>query len=311
MLKNNTVLKILSLLIAIFLWVYVMGEVDPTTTQTIRDIPVKILNEEWLEENKLAVKGSQDFSVDVIVEGSRAELNRMDHSEITAEVDLFGFTKGRNQVPVHVEVPDDVTLKEIKNSKISITLEDLVSTDKDVTVTFSGETEAGTDPGEIVSSPAQIEVTGGKSAVNSVAAVEADIRASELTDELQTFTVKPIAVDRDGAQVANVTLSAETVDVQGVLHYTKTLEISGKKVNLKGLGEELSASVRTAKISLKVTGRKEAVEAIRAGDLRLSASLRGLSVGTHTVPLKIEGGGDLAEIKAVPEKVEIEIETSD
>ena len=30
MLRNNMVLKIISLLIAIFLWVYVMGEVDPT-----------------------------------------------------------------------------------------------------------------------------------------------------------------------------------------------------------------------------------------------------------------------------------------
>ncbi len=29
MLKNNTVLKILSLLIAIVLWMYVMGEVNP------------------------------------------------------------------------------------------------------------------------------------------------------------------------------------------------------------------------------------------------------------------------------------------
>ena len=55
MLRNNMVLKIISLLIAIFLWVYVMGEVDPTATQTIRDIPVSLLNEDWLEDNELAI----------------------------------------------------------------------------------------------------------------------------------------------------------------------------------------------------------------------------------------------------------------
>ena len=35
MLKNNTVLKILSLLIAMGLWFYVIGEVNPTVVQTI------------------------------------------------------------------------------------------------------------------------------------------------------------------------------------------------------------------------------------------------------------------------------------
>ena len=217
MLRNNMVLKIISLLIAIFLWVYVMGEVDPTATQTIRDIPVSLLNEDWLEDNELAIKGSRDFTVDIIVEGSRAELNRMDRSEITAEADLFGYAKGRNRVPVQVEVPSDLTLREITTPNINVTLEDLISKEEKITVTFSGETASGSEPGGIVSSPAEIEVRGGRSAVSSVEAVEARIRAAELSDELQTFTVTPIAVDKDGAQVSNVILSAETVEVQGML----------------------------------------------------------------------------------------------
>ena len=298
------VLKIISLLIAIFLWVYVMGEVDPTATQTIRDIPVSLLNEDWLEDNELAIKGSRDFTVDIIVEGSRAELNRMDRSEITAEADLFGYAKGRNRVPVQVEVPSDLTLREITTPNINVTLEDLISKEEKITVTFSGETASGSEPGGIVSSPAEIEVRGGRSAVSSVEAVE-------LSDELQTFTVTPIAVDKDGAQVSNVILSAETVEVQGMLYYTKTLKIQGKDIRLQGLENGLEASVRTANVSAQVTGSKEAVDAVSAEDLRLSANLRRRGTGTHTVSLKVTGGEQLENIDLTPEKVEVEIRTSD
>lgn len=311
MLRNNMVLKIISLLIAIFLWVYVMGEVDPTATQTIRDIPVSLLNEDWLEDNELAIKGSRDFTVDIIVEGSRAELNRMDRSEITAEADLFGYAKGRNRVPVQVEVPSDLTLREITTPNINVTLEDLISKEEKITVTFSGETASGSEPGGIVSSPAEIEVRGGRSAVSSVEAVEARIRAAELSDELQTFTVTPIAVDKDGAQVSNVILSAETVEVQGMLYYTKTLKIQGKDIRLQELENGLEASVRTANVSAQVTGSKEAVDAVSAEDLRLSANLRRRGTGTYTVSLKVTGGEQLENIDLTPEKVEVEIRTSD
>ena len=139
----------------------------------------------------------------------------MDRSEITAEADLFGYAKGRNRIPVQVEVPSDLTLREITTPNINVTLEDLISKEEKITVTFSGETASGSEPEGSSPVRRRLRYGGGRSAVSSVEAVEARIRASELSDELQTFTVTPIAVDKDGAQVSNVILSAETVEVQG------------------------------------------------------------------------------------------------
>jgi hypothetical protein len=48
MLKSNTANKIISVIIAILLWTYVIGMVDPTKTTTIRDVPVQLLNEDSL-----------------------------------------------------------------------------------------------------------------------------------------------------------------------------------------------------------------------------------------------------------------------
>lgn len=308
MLRNNTVLKILSLLIAIFLWVYVMGEVDPTTSTTIKDVRVKLQQLDTLEEKELAVKGgNRQFTVDVVLEGSRAELNRLDRSEIRAEADLFGYEKGKNQVPVQVNVPENVTLKDVKTPRIEVVLEDLVSDYKTIEVSFRGDTEENTEPGEVECSPAEIEVKGGKSAVKSVDSVRAEIRAAELTDELQTFSVKPKAFDKDGNRVANVQLSAEMVDVSAILHYTKTIQISGKEIELNNVGQNLEASVRTAKIFVTAAGRKGQIEALSKGDFRLSADLNQKKAGTHRVPLQIESSESLEDVELEPESVEIVI----
>lgn len=231
MLRNKTVLKILSLLIAVFLWFYVMGEVNPTITQTIENIPVELLNENTLEQRELAIQGGSSFAVDIIVEGRRAELNSLDKDELKATADLFGYEAGENYVPVQVEVPENIKLKEIKTPKIEVTLEELISVYKNISVSFSGDTASGTEPGNISVSPKEIEVKGAKSAVNSVEAVQAEISSSEITDELKTFNAVPTAVDRKGEPVYDVTLSAETVEVQAVLYDTKTVPL---KIEVKG-----------------------------------------------------------------------------
>ena len=183
--RNNTVLKILSLLIAIVLWMYVMGEVNPTITRTIENIPVELLNKNTLEQRELAIKNPAGFTADIIVEGKRADINSLEREKIKATADLFGYEEGENYVPVQLEVPDNIKLREIKTPKIQVTLEKLTSVYKAVTVDFTGRTEDGTQPGNVEVSPAEVEVKGGKSAVDAVERVEARVAAEEIGNELR------------------------------------------------------------------------------------------------------------------------------
>lgn len=260
MLKNNTVLKILSLLIAMFLWFYVMGEINPTTTQTIENVPVKLLNENTLKQRDLAIQGSSGFTVSIVVEGKRAELNRMDKDKIKATADVFGYEKGENYVPVVVEVPDNVTLKEIKTPKILVNLEELISVYKKISVKFTGSTAPGTEPGNVTTNPAEIEVKGARSVVNSVDSVRAEVKASEVSDEMQTFNATPIAINQRGDPVYDVTLSAGSVEVQAALLYTKKVPL---KVEIKGsVPAEYQVTDIYVPDEISIRGPKDAVEGI-------------------------------------------------
>lgn len=260
MLRNNTVLKILSLLVAIFLWIYVMGEVNPTTTQTIENVPVELLNGDTLEQRDLAIRGGSSFAVDVVVEGRKADLNNINRDDIKASADLFGYEKGENDVPVSVELPENVSLHQIKTPKIKVTLEELISVYKQVSVRFTGSTERGTEPGGVTVSPTEIEVKGGKSAVNSVKSVQAEVPASDIRDDSRSFTANTVAVDSNNDPVSDVSLSADTVEVQASLYYIKTVPL---KVEIEGT---VPAAYEMTDISvpdeISIRGPKSAVDSI-------------------------------------------------
>ena len=54
MLNNKTFLRIFSLVAAVLLWMYVMGEVDPAKTSTVSNITVSFMNSDMLAEEGLA-----------------------------------------------------------------------------------------------------------------------------------------------------------------------------------------------------------------------------------------------------------------
>ena len=55
MFQNKTMNLIISLLLSVALWIYVVGEVNPETTKKYDDIKIDFTNEESLAQNGLAL----------------------------------------------------------------------------------------------------------------------------------------------------------------------------------------------------------------------------------------------------------------
>lgn len=223
---------IISIIIAIFLWVYVIAEVNPLTQQTMAAIPVRLLNSESLANRGLALAGKQDFTVDVILEGKRRDTVKVTSGQIVVTADLAGFGKGNNQIPVLVAIPEGMTILEIKPPNINVTIEELIKASKPVKVKFVGATSAGSEPGALTINPLTVDVSGARSAVNAVSAVEASINISDLSSMPKTIQVAATAIDATGTKIENVLISSQSVSVTGMLLAIKdvklTVEIIGQ-----------------------------------------------------------------------------------
>lgn len=260
MLNSNTFYKIISIIMAIVLWAYVIQVMDPVKKETIKDVPVQLLNEESLTTRGLALSGTTTYTVDVTIEGKRADLKNITADDIIANADLFGYSLGKNYITVIVSAPDGIDVLEVTPNKINVTIEELIEAVKPIKVNFVGKFDDGIEAGQVLTKPQEIQVSGAKSDVDAVDHIQTDISASKLTEDGTTLQTKAYAVNRMGDIVQNVRLSSVYIDVAAKLYKVKevplSVEITGE---VAPIYEVTNINVPS---SIKIKGPKEILDTI-------------------------------------------------
>ena len=72
---NKSFNKVISLVAAVMLWIYVIGQINPATERKIEKIPINFINENIIDEEGLSVSRISHKYVDVVLEGKRSEIN--------------------------------------------------------------------------------------------------------------------------------------------------------------------------------------------------------------------------------------------
>lgn len=104
LLKNNLSLKIISVIVAIILWLYAVSELNPETTKSINDIPVEIINEEILNERNLTLAEDPASSITVRIRGLANDIRKVNISNLKAVLDLGDIDwTGTQQVALDIE----------------------------------------------------------------------------------------------------------------------------------------------------------------------------------------------------------------
>lgn len=91
MTKNKIWKLVISCVIAIGLWIYVVTVVSPGSVKTYYDVPVNKRNFTGLSEKFVITE--YDKHIDVRLEGNRIDLNALDASSIVVEADLSAIQK--------------------------------------------------------------------------------------------------------------------------------------------------------------------------------------------------------------------------
>ena len=139
MLNNKNVLRGISLVIAVFLWMYVMGEVNPETKDRISNIEINFVNTEVLADRGLAVVYDNDMKISAIIKGSRSNVNETKESGLVATVDVSACTEGTNTGNVELSLPDGISLDSISDDTVKFEVEEIAEEEKPVEIEFIGE----------------------------------------------------------------------------------------------------------------------------------------------------------------------------
>ncbi|ADL08690.1 CdaR family protein [Thermosediminibacter oceani] len=208
--SSDMVLKVISVLVALVMWMYVMNEQNPQVTYVVRDVPVQLKN---LDDSKLALKDpTQQYFVNVKVRARRSIIADLKPENIVAEANLRGRMEGENMLPISVYVPANVELLDFSPKEIMVTLEAVIEEQLPVYVDVKGvpaEGFAAKTPG---ASPQAVLVRGPRTLVNSLkkAVVEVDVTGK---NGVVTATLPVRVVDAKDNELRGVTFRPDTVEV--------------------------------------------------------------------------------------------------
>lgn len=199
-LMNKSTLKILSLLIAILIWVVVKNVQDPMLVKVITRIPVTIVNESYLAsklEVPLLIEG-QD-TVNVKVKGRESVVKELAREDFTAVADMTQIISMETTPRM---VPVKVSCEGLLDSDISVTpgniqvdIEKQASVEKIIAVN-TGDTvpDKNYEVGVLKANPEKVTISGPESIVNKIDRVVAMVDVSdrketrtELDSELKIY----------------------------------------------------------------------------------------------------------------------------
>lgn len=265
MTKSKTINIIISVLISILLWIYVINVVNPPATETIREIPVQLSGLDSLEAGHLTIAGDGYYTVDVTVSAPRAELAGISQKDITASASLLGLTAGQNYINVNVSVPDNITLDDVRSQKIQVYIDELVEVDKPVYIAHQDAPE-GTEITITDSSHETVKVIGADSIVKLVEQVRVDLDISDMeVDSVKTAELDAIPLDSDGNIVKNVSLETELISVTAAEYAIKTVPLRVSYVGSPGPSTELKDAKLPGRVNIKgPSDRLDAVESVSA-----------------------------------------------
>lgn len=220
---RNLAPKIISILFALVLWIYVMSVINPRVSSDLANIPVKLVNLEELKEQGLVIAGSEDFKVRVRLTGRRDEVFKVSPEQIQIKADLRGYKLGVNNIPLEVSAPNNIGV-DVSPRFIRVELEEIIKKQRDVKVLITGSPKKNYVVGNLEYKPTVIWIEGPESYVNSVENVVAKLDVTgESKNLLLSLPLKP--VNSRGEEVPGVEVKTAYADVSLDINLLKSVPI--------------------------------------------------------------------------------------
>ena len=205
---KNIDIKLLSLFLAIILWLYIAGGENPMVENFI-DIPLTQIN---LGED-LVIK-EFPANVSVGIEGPKNIINNISSHQISGIVNFSEISKeGQYKLKVEVAAPKSTQITRIIPSEIKVEVEKVLTKEIEVEYSLIGVPEKGyslTDEPQF--NPSKVKIIGAQSVLENIKKIICAIDISGIKEDLsRKLTLK--AVDVNGNEIKEVKIEPDIVEV--------------------------------------------------------------------------------------------------
>lgn len=202
-LTRDLALKIIAVITAFIIWVFVTNSNNPVRSITISNVPINLINEESIADIGKVVEPIGSDTVTLKVTERRSILNRLNRSNFNVEADLETINE-MDSVPLTVTCDNPaVTWDEISisPSSLKVNVEDKVEQTFAVSVVASGEVAPGYAVGKTdIQEGKTILIAGPASLINIIGQVNAPISVSGLREDSDLPSILRV-YDKNGSEL--------------------------------------------------------------------------------------------------------------
>lgn len=204
--EDNRHLKIIAILAAVVLWLYVGAQENPIDKHTYY-VTVSVKN---VDADKAATLPQQTVGVTVI--GRQDRLNAISAADFSAYVDLKDVKTGENDVQVDVDAPNEVYITDVTPRKMNVLITQREGRSMDVDIIRSGVLNEGVEIVNMRVEPETVFVSGDAEALRQVARVGVAVDYSDVLSD-SALEAKVVCYDYLGNAInaADLTTSPESV----------------------------------------------------------------------------------------------------
>lgn len=226
--RNNIKTKIISLLTAIALWLYVIAVVDPDEKKVIENIPITITNTNEVLKDDFVIYPKEDFKTDITVQGKLSEIQKLNKNNVHIYGELINPVEGQNIVNLRTNISNRVS-RELKDNTLVVDLEKKISKNVALVVKIPSSMKDSIE--EVEPEVRELQVSGPRSLVNRVEKAVVELEQNEENEKSEaSMDLKVEAVDKNNKKV-DVELSQKTVKVNVKYTVEKQLPV---KLNYEG-----------------------------------------------------------------------------
>ena len=257
-LKNNTKIKVISLLSAILLWLYVMIFVDPSENKLYENVPVTISNMRDLNDKDLVIYPEIDLTADIYVSGKLSDIQKTKKENIHISGQINDPIEGNNRVLLKANIDGNVTHK-FKDSNIKIiNLEKVVNEKRSIDIQLEGSSKGKID--KAIPDQDSIRISGPRVLVNQVQKVIATLDVRNKVDDF-TEKLKLYPVDKNGERVEGVDLESSFVNVTVTLLKQKNVPIKINYIENRN-NQDILKNYKITPDTINIKGTKDIIDSI-------------------------------------------------
>ncbi len=277
--KNKLIYALLSLVIALGLWFYVITVVSPESEEIYYNIPVVLKNESVMNDKGLRITTEKEPTVTLRLKGNRSDLNNLKNSDISLIADLSKINDaGEQRVGFDISFPGsfaDNAFEVLSYSpdKIILDIVEWSTRTVDVVVEFTGAVPADyiVYKDDYVLDHNKITISGPKAVVDKVSKAKVEVALDEKVESISksfAYTLCDAAGEAVDTQQLEIDITEVNLSVK--IQRVKELQLS-LDVTYGGGATESNTSIELSQQTIKVSGSDADLEAL--GDKLLLGSI--------------------------------------